>query len=493
MPSSVPVPADEDSTITRVQGSSRPRQRLALGSTRRRLSFERRIHLWIAAAALPTLALLTVELHRIGFSSAMLLLCIVLSAALWALASSFFFDMIARPLQTLANIVAALREDDYSFRARGARRGDSLGDLALEINALAATLQQQRSSAQDALALADRVMTSMPSPVLAFDARGHLRLLNAAAERVFLLQRETALNRTAETLGLAGLASLGDDSLYSVPGSAHGGAPVVAPTAESQPRWSVRRSSFRLYGVPHTLFVLSDMAAALQEEERVAWQRLIRVLGHEINNSLTPIKSIAGTLRARPLQFAASHTSQDVDDFRRGLSVIEDRADSLNRFLQAYQQLSRLPPPILRPVSLRDLLERTLPLERRLRVQLVAATDLRLQADPDQLQQLLINLIKNGTDAALDRDLRNDDPVVTVICVADQAQLTLQVTDNGPGLLNPQNLFVPFYTTKPEGTGIGLTLCRQIATAHRGTIQLRNRENTRGCLAELILPLLHQT
>ncbi len=463
-----------------------PRQRLALGRTRRRLSFERRLRLWIATAALPTQVLLGLVLRNAGISPALLLLCVAVAAALWALAATFFFETITRPLQTLANIVAALREDDYSFRARGARRNDSLGDLALEINALAATLQQQRNSAQDALALADRVMTSMQSPVLAFDGSGRLRLLNAAAERFFHLSHDASLNRTAEALGLAELSVLADESLYTR------AAPATANPTTAQPRWSVRRSNFRLYGVPHTLFVLSDMAAALQQEERVAWQRLIRVLGHEINNSLTPIKSIAGTLRTRPLQFAPSHTSQDVDDFRRGLSVIEDRAESLNRFLQAYQQLSRLPPPTLRLVSLRSLIERTLPLEPRLRVQLVAAPDLTLQADPDQLQQLLINLIKNAADAALDSDLRNEQPQVSIAYQTDVAQLSVQVIDNGPGLLNPQNLFVPFYTTKPQGTGIGLTLCRQIAAAHRGTVQLRNREGTQGCQADLILPLTPQ-
>ncbi len=380
-------------------------------------------------------------------------------------------------MQTLSNIVAALRDNDFSFRARGARRGDAMGDLALEINALASTLQQQRSGALDALALADRVMTSMQSPVVAFDEESNLRLLNAAAERAFGLQRNRALRQPAEELGLSPLLERSDESMY-----AHGDG--------KQPSWSVRRAVFRLYGVPHTLFVLSDVAAALQEEERVAWQRLIRVLGHEINNSLTPIKSIASMLRARPLHLdRVHHTSQDLNDMRRGLSLIEDRADSLNRFLQAYQQMSRLPPPTMRPTSLCALVERTVPLEQRVAVRVLPGLDVQMMADADQLQQLLINLMKNAAEAALDPEAENAAPEVTLQWAVLGRQLTIQVADNGPGLANPANLFVPFYTTKPAGAGIGLTLSRQIAAGHRGALNLRNRLEGSGCVAEIVLPL----
>ncbi len=455
------------------------RQRLSLGRTRRRLSFERRLRLWLAAAAVPFFAVLLWVCRLEGWTLLSTALLVGGCAVGWLLAASYFFESVIRPLQTLSNIIAALRENDFSFRARGARRGDALGDLALEINALASTLQQQRSAALDALALADRVMTSMQSPVVAFDEDSRLRLLNAAAERAFGLQRGQALRRTAAEVGLNSLLAQRDESLYS-----------QGDGAEAQPRWSVRRAGFRLYGVPHTLFVLSDVAAALQEEERIAWQRLIRVLGHEINNSLTPIKSIASMLRGRPLHLDREHhTSQDLNDMRRGLSLIEDRADSLNRFLQAYQQLSRLPSPSMRPLTLRALVDRTVPLERRLAVQVLRAADVELLADPDQMQQLLINLFKNAADAALDPEAENAAPWVTVHWTVAASQLTIQIADNGPGLANPANLFVPFYTTKPGGAGIGLTLSRQIAAAHRGSLHLRNRVEGAGCVAEIVLPL----
>ncbi len=386
----------EGPDLRRQEAAPVVRQRISLGRTRRRFSFERRVRT-VACGRGTSLfcnAGVGVQAGTAVHGEAMLVLGLCVAA--WALASSYFFDSIVRPMQTLSNIVAALRENDFSFRARGARRGDAMGDLALEINALASTLQQQRSSALDALALADRVMTSMQSPVVAFDEGSNLRLMNAAAERAFGVQRGQALRRTAAEIGLLSLLRQKDESLY-------------AHSDESQPQWSVRRAGFRLYGVPHTLFVLSDVAAALQEEERVAWQRLIRVLGHEINNSLTPIKSIASMLRARPLHLdRAHHTSQDLNDMRRGLSLIEDRADSLNRFLQAYQQMSRLPPPSMRPMQLVRLGGAHGAAGAAVAVRVLPGEDVRMMADPDQLQQLLINLMKNAAEAALDPEAMNE-------------------------------------------------------------------------------------
>ena len=407
-----------------------------------------------------------------------ILLLLVLFVFGWLIAVSVFTEQIIRPMQTLANVVAALREDDFSFRARGARRGDALGDLALEINALAGTLQAQRSTALEALTLVERVMTSMQSPVLAFDEKGRLRLHNAAADRAFGLARPASDGRSADELNLAGLLAVSDEDIYS-----------AATKLTSSPRYVVRRTVFRLRGVPHALLVLSDVGAALREEERQAWQRLIRVLGHEINNSLTPIKSIAGSLRAR-LPDTMPH--ENLRDLTRGLAVIEDRAASLNRFLQAYQQLSTLPAPKLESVPLRPLLEKIVHVEQRIQVQLFPGPEATLHADPDQLQQVLINLVQNAVDAAIEAGAeRGDVPFVSIewTVPGGDAQAIVRILDNGLGLLNPVNLFVPFYTTKPTGTGIGLALAQQILIAHKGAVTLTNRTDGPGCIAEIRLPL----
>ncbi len=454
------------------------RQRLSLGSTRRRFKYEHRIRLWLTAFTVPTIVGAALLAYQQSRSLVVSIAAAASVAIICAIACAYFFEQLIRPLQTLSNVVAALREDDFSFRARGASRGDSLGDLALEINALASTLQSQRSAARDALTLVERVMTSMQSPVLAFDSAGHLRLINPAAQQAFHLQRQRSIGLSAQHLQLETLLATGDEGLYAAIN------PIAEPSSANV-RWSVRRTTFRLQGAPHTLFVLSDVAAALREEERLAWHSLIRVLSHEINNSLTPIKSIAGSLRTR---LPAPPNPGANDDMFRGLTVIEERAASLNRFLQAYHQLMRLPAPRFQLLSLVPLLEQIAHLETRLSVVVHSGPPIHLRADADQLQQLLINLIRNAVEAALSSTVGTH-PEVSVTWSTTPTAAVVQVRDNGMGLMNPANLFVPFYTTKPEGSGIGLVLAQQIATAHKGSVTLYNNPDTAGCIAELRLPL----
>jgi len=253
-------------------------------------------------------------------------------------------------------------------------------------------------------------------------------------------------------------------------------------------RWLVRRSNFRQDGVPHTLIVLSDVSRALREEERSAWQKLIRVLGHELNNSLAPIKSIAGSLSSRLKRTSLS--DEEREDFEKGLSIVEGRAESLNRFLQAYRQLATMPPPKLKLVSLKPLVERVAGLEMRVVVEVRNTPDVHLQADPDQLEQMLISLVKNAVEASKEMQQTEspETPEVIVGWDVEPATIVLKVEDNGPGIMNPSNAFVPFYTTKQGGSGIGLVLSRQIAEAHGGRLELINREGTRGCMARVTLP-----
>jgi nitrogen fixation/metabolism regulation signal transduction histidine kinase len=312
-------------------------------------------------------------------------------------------------------------------------------------------------------------------------------LLNAAGEEAFGLRIPTALGHSAAQLKLERLLNVEDDEVISL------------GTGQHSARWVVKRTSFRLRGIPHTLLVLSDVSAALREEERLAWERLIRVLGHEINNSLTPIKSIAGSLRGRLA--ALNDVPGEQSDFERGLEVIENRSESLNRFLQAYRQLMGLPAPKLRSVPLAGLVERVAELERRVAVtvkrsqdvvsQDVVSQDVVLQVDADHIEQALINLVRNAADAALSPDaIGGGAACVEISWQIAGAEVVISVLDNGPGLTNAGNLFVPFYTTKPGGTGIGLVLAQQIAQAHRGSVQLANRTDGHvGCRADLRLPL----
>jgi nitrogen fixation/metabolism regulation signal transduction histidine kinase len=456
-----------------------------------RLLYERRITLFSFLVALPAMIVGGILIWLQSWSVESKWALLFAELFVWWLLAMALQEQTSRPLQTLANVIAALREEDYSFRARGAAADDVLGELSLEVNALADLLSDQRIRAIEATALLRRVVEEIDVPLFTFDPDQVLRLVNSAGERLLQQPSVRLLGRTAEEIGLAGCLAAESETLVPLP--------FHSPNA----RWLVRRSSFRQRGVPHSLIVLSDVSRALREEERSAWQRLIRVLGHELNNSLTPIKSIAGSLSTQ-IANAVSDSAQR-QDFERGLAIIETRADNLNRFLQAYRQLAQMPPPVFHKTSLPSIVERVAGLETRLNVQVVPGPAAESEVDPDQLEQMLINLVRNAVEAALEPGHSTGpsgdatatsapvDPLVVMRWDVSERDLIITIEDNGPGLLNPSNAFVPFYTTKPAGSGIGLVLSRQIAEAHGGSIELVNRTDKRGCRARVMLPRVHAT
>jgi nitrogen fixation/metabolism regulation signal transduction histidine kinase len=436
---------------------------------RRHRSAVRRAWLYCLLLALPTflLAAILIVRDQIGLAPALLIACCLLLYL--SLIAGTLIESLVRPLQTLSNVVASLREGDYSFRARGAASRDPLGELAAEINALADLLQKQRVRSLEATALLSRILEVMVAPLFAFDRENVLQLVNTAGTQ--LLQRPYArcFGHTAHELGLDLLLEAPDQSIHSF-----GAKPA---------RWLLRRAVFRQDGRPHTLLLLSDVSLPLQEEEQAAWKRLIRVLGHELSNSLAPIKSIAGSLLARVDHMEGE--AETVRDFRRGLGVVESRADALHRFVQSYRLLAQLPPPHLKSVALGPLLERVALLEQRLRVQLDPGPSVMLHADPDQLEQMFINLLANAVDATLANKAKS----VLVSWRVFDSSTAVTIDDTGLGIANTENLFVPFYTTKPQGSGVGLALAQQIARAHGGEIRLLNREKGTGARATIRLPL----
>jgi len=374
------------------------------------------------------------------------------------------------PLRTLSNMLAALREGDFSLRARGARPDDALGEVNIEVNALGTVLREQRLGAVEAAALLRRVMSEIDVAVLAFDHHHKLRLVNQRAERLLGRSVDDLVGSDAQHLGLAACL---DGEVPRL---------VEAPFPGTTGRWELRRGTFLERGLQQHLLVLSDLTRTLREEERQAWQRLVHVLRHEVNNSLAPIHSLAGSLAG--LMARRPRPGDWEEDLREGLGVVAQRSESLNRFMAAYARLTRLPKPKPRPLRVEEWVRRVAALEVRAPVRVDAGPDVVIGADADQLDQLLINIVGNAADATTPGG-----GTVTIGWTTDaRERLELWVDDEGPGISNPANLFVPFYTTKPNGSGIGLVLSRQIAEAHGGSLELENRSGG-GCRALLRLPV----
>ena len=435
----------------------------------RRLSLENRLT-WLAFGAAAPAAVIALIILWSGDYSAKVqwTLTIVIFGCFVGFISSAREHLI-RPLQTMTNLLAALREGDYSIRARGARENDALGEALLEVNLLGETLRVQRLGAFEATALLRTIMAEIDVAVFTFDPGRRLRLVNRAGERLLGRPMDKLLGRSAEELELAVCLDSNED------------APLTLNFPGASGRWGVRRSTFRERGLPHELLVLTDLSRTLREEERRAWQRLVRVLGHEMNNSLAPIKSLAASLET--LLQRQPPPADWQDDARSGLKSIAARADALNRFMEAYARLARLPPPQKEDVDLGELARRVVKLEPRLRVNLLPGPEARISADAAQIEQALINLVHNAVDASLETG-----GVVSMGWRANGDCVEVFIDDEGHGIMNPTNLFVPFFTTKPEGSGIGLALSRQIAEAHGGSLSVSNRTDRSGAEAVLRLP-----
>ena len=442
--------------------SARPR--------RPRLAYETRLTLLALASGFPGVLITLIIVWVENYSGKLQWTIAVFIVGFWLGFALAVRERLIRPLQTLSNLLAALQEGDYSIRARGSRHDDSLDEVYREVNTLSSTLQSQRLGALEATALLRTVMAEIDVAVFTFDDRQRLRLVNRAGERLLSGPAERLLGRRAEDLGLAPF--LEGAAAHTVQHAFPGGAG----------RWGIRLGSFRADGLPHRLLVIEDLTRTLREEELQAWKRLVRVLGHELNNSLAPIRSIAGSL-ARLIERDPLPTDWR-DDSRRGLNIIAGRAEALTRFMESYARLAKLPPPNIARVDIATLVRRVAGLETRVPIVIEPGPEVPFRADADQIEQLLINLLRNAADASLETS-----GTVSLGWRRHGSEVHVWIRDEGLGLTNSGNLFVPFFTTKPGGSGIGLVLCRQIAEAHGGELSLDNRTDRTGCVALLKLPL----
>ena len=323
--------------------------------------------------------------------------------------------------------------------------------MLTQSNDLAEVLKALRIGEREAHLLLSKMIAAIDLAVFIFDQRQRLTLANPEAEQLMLRLESELQGKNAETLGVGRLMSLdGEVVEHQFPGAVG--------------RWRIRHFVFFQDNQEHELLAISDVSKMLVEEERVNWQKLLRVLSHELNNSLVPIKNMSQTLDS---MVEAQPDSELVDDVKSGLKVIGNRADALHRFVQGYAQLTRLPPPSLKRVGLTDLVSRIAELENMDRVEIGSCPELKIEADPDQMEQVMLNLVSNALDATTENG-----GGVRISWRVSGRYADISIEDDGHGIANPDNLFVPFFTTKPNGSGIGLVLCKQIVESHGGQIRL---------------------
>ncbi len=436
---------------------------------RRRLSAGVRLLLWIASCAIPPALLLvfaaedTLPKYRVEALA-------VLGMVWVAIVAVAVRADVGRRIRALSNLVEAAHAQDFSIKAAHAREPGELGELYRQLNVLIGDLEAGRHTEQELLGMLQKVVDQISVAIVACDAYDRIRLVNPLAARLLRVPAEQLIGTDYAATPLAAIPFAAEPRVVD----------FRFPGAES--RWQVSQQFYRRQGRPSRIVFIVDLRLALAEEEILVWQRLIRVISHEVNNSLTPILSLCQTLEN---VVARGDAAEQMDIMRDGLDVISQRAKGLKEFISVYARIARLPEPQKVEFPAARLARRVLAMfpggvvERAGDVPVAT-----LFGDPVHLEHALINLVKNAVEA-------NDGSAEPVRfgCRVVDGHAEFEIVDNGAGIRNPDNLFVPFYTTKPGGAGVGLVLCRKIAAQHHGQVSLENRGDAAGAVARLSVPL----
>ncbi len=436
----------------------------------RRISSEQKLFLSVLISAVPVVILLfyvfTDDEISLTFKISVTGFCFIwLLAVAASIRENFVYH-----LRTLSNLVEAIRTEDYSMRSSRVRDPGELAELYQQIDTLTNQLRSLKQQELESEKLLERIVNQINVAIIACDDSGQIRLANRLAGKLLVEKPEELVGQALDATVLDDLVTEEGSQLidYDFPGSPG--------------RWQINVQSYRYQGKPGKIVFITDLKQVLSEEEISAWQRLIRVIAHEVNNSLTPISSICQTLENH---LARLPDFENDDDLKQGLAVIEERAKGLRDFISVYARIAKLPDPHKVSFRVDSLLEKV---QRFFSDQAVSVNavdeDASLFGDPVLVEQALINLVKNAVEA-------NEGAALPVQLHFSQKPgfVEFVVLDNGSGISNPANLFIPFYTTKEKGAGIGLALSRQIAAKHGGQVILENRNDSDGAVARLQLPI----
>ena len=432
-----------------------------------RFSLEGKVALLsVTCAGLTAVIALAFE-RALGITWLSLLLTLTIAVPLIVFVSQRFARPLRTTLRAVADGVSSLRDNDFSISIAGGGR-DELGELVTAYNSLGGILREERQDLFQRELLLDTVIQSTPLALVLTNSGGRILYSNLAARQLF------HAGRKLEGLDLAALLEQGPvalrdafraerDTLFTVP---IGGEPEI---------FHLSRRGFLLNAKPHHLYLLKQLTRELNAQEVATWKKVIRVIAHELNNSLAPISSLAHSgqqlVRAPP----------QPEKLDRVFATIEERAAHLKTFIDGYARFAKLPQPRIVPVDWANFLEL---LAAAVPFQIEGAVPREPAAfDPAQLQQVLINLLKNAHESG------SPPEEVRVAIEAGTNIWQLIVLDRGSGMSETvlRNALLPFYSTKATGTGLGLTLSREVLEAHGGRITLANREGG-GLAVALWLP-----
>ncbi len=453
-------------------------------------SFEEELTQLSLLASLPVFILLLWVMIYANISVYLIALTGLLGGLLIFLCHFKIHQKSSYQFRSLSNLLDAMNQGDYSLRARASHGDKALNELVDAINTLSTRLNKQRIESIESQLLLNTVITHIDVAIIALNSKNELVLTNPAAKKLLKLS-----NKIDTDLKLAGF-----DQLVQIEDLVSGDSKVMPLNFTGQQgKFNVHMETYREGGEQQKLLFITDVSTMLRSEERKAWQSLVRVISHEINNSLSPISSISQSLQR------LLNRQDDIESHKEyiteGLTIVSQRTKSLSNFVNSYKQIASLPEPDKKLTSIATLVNKVVSLYQGKPVKTDTSLDVELIIDNVQFEQVLINLIKNSIEALnlnssnnsdLDLDLDLDLEPKASVTIAWQLKngvFILTVTDDGTGVSNPDNLFVPFFTTKNQGSGIGLVLCRQIIEAHGGTLSLTNRAEGTGCVAMIELNL----